>query len=71
MTCATLNESDRSSISSINFTGLDKLIGIPDGANAFRPRLVNQERLAIMQRKMSNGNETESEMTESMRVGRL
>jgi hypothetical protein len=66
MTCATLNESDRSSISSINFTGLDKLIGIPDGANAFRPRLVNQERLAMMQRKMSNGNETCNDAEENV-----
>jgi hypothetical protein len=41
------SESDRSSISSINFTELDKLIITSDGANASRPRFKNQERLAI------------------------
>jgi hypothetical protein len=63
------SESDRSSISSINFTGrLDKLIGISDGAkNASRPRFKNQEeRLAMMmQRKASDNSETDSATTGS------
>jgi hypothetical protein len=50
--------SDSESISSINFTGLDKLIGISDGANASRPRFKNQERRAMMQRKASENVNT-------------
>jgi hypothetical protein len=59
------SESDRSSISSINFTGLDKLIGISDGSNASRPRFKNQEHLAMMQRKASDNSETDSATTGS------
>jgi hypothetical protein len=63
------SESDRSSISSINFTGLDKLIGISDGSNASRPRFKNQERLAMMQRKALDNSETDSATTGSESKG--
>jgi hypothetical protein len=64
------SESDRSSISSINFTGFDKLIGVSDGANASRPRFKNQERLAMMQRKASDNSETDSATTGSESEGK-